>query len=147
MSIIIVILRTVMNALKAANVIGVKACRVVMYKVSDIVKMHNHWNLLVPHYLSDLSIGKVSYFHNFCVISICFQFPEGVIDKTDIPQMTLMTDPSGSSNRVHPSSASLMSPTGAKVDLGVTKKKDRKNSHSGLPPLSDQGNIILMCVH
>lgn len=33
----------------------------------------------------------------------------------------------------------LMSPSGVRVDLGATKKKERKTSLSGQSPLSDQG--------
>ena len=48
------------------------------------------------------------------------------------------------SHVVSSSSVNLMSPTGTKVDLGVVKKKERKNSHTGLPPLSDQGQVTIM---
>lgn len=54
--------RTVTNVLKNANIVGVKACKIVIFKASDIVKMYNHWNIPVPQYLVNLSAGKVCAF-------------------------------------------------------------------------------------
>lgn len=48
-----------MNALKEAGVVGIKACRIIIYKTSDVIKMYNHWNVPVPRYITDLSNGKV----------------------------------------------------------------------------------------
>lgn len=48
-----------MNALKGAGVIGIKACRAIIYKIPDVIRMHSHWNVPVPQYLHDLNEGKV----------------------------------------------------------------------------------------
>lgn len=61
-----------MNTLKTAGIIGVKACRAIVYKTVDVVKMYNHWNIHVPAYLIDLSNGKVS---PLPVIIIMYLFP------------------------------------------------------------------------
>ena len=51
--------RATMNALKAAGIIGIKACRAIIYKIPDVIRMHSHWNVPVPQYLHDLNEGKV----------------------------------------------------------------------------------------
>ncbi len=49
-----------MNALKEVGVIGIKACRAIVYKISDVIKMYSHWRIPVPRFLNDLNNGKVS---------------------------------------------------------------------------------------
>ena len=55
--------RTVMNYLKLDGIVGLKACRVIIYKIFDVIKMYHHWKLPVPQYLTDLSNGIVRRMH------------------------------------------------------------------------------------
>ena len=41
-----------------------------------------------------------------------------------------------------PTSAGFMSPSGTRVDLNDTKKKERRNSHTGQNHLNDTGMVI-----
>ena len=46
---------------------------------------------------------------------------------------------------VAPTSADMMSPSGVRVDIRMVKK-ERKDSHSSLPPLNDQGIYIYIYI-
>jgi hypothetical protein len=111
--------KPVLNALKAVHVIGVKVCRLVIFKVSDVIRMHYHWNLPVPQYLIDINNRKM---------------PNGFVDRYIMSFRTVEPKPNKTNQFTE-----LMSPSGARVDIGMAKKKDkeRKNSHSSFPPLND----------
>ena len=53
------IYRPNMNALKEEGVIGTKACRAIVYKVCDVIRMFGHWGVPVPQFLHDINNGKV----------------------------------------------------------------------------------------
>lgn len=53
-----------MNYLKLDGIVGLKACRVIIYKIFDVIKMYHHWKLPVPQYLTDLSTGIVRRMHS-----------------------------------------------------------------------------------
>ena len=48
-----------MQLLKAEGVIGVKACKAIVYKISDVLRMFGHWNVAVPQVLYDILANKV----------------------------------------------------------------------------------------
>ena len=51
--------RKSMQLLKAEGVIGVKACKAIVYKVSDVLRMYGHWNVPTPQFLYDILNKKV----------------------------------------------------------------------------------------
>ena len=62
-----------MNALKEEGVIGTKACRAIVYKVCDVIRMFGHWGVPVPQFLHDINNGKVCMFtHMVAMTTIVF---------------------------------------------------------------------------
>ncbi|XP_019852573.1 PREDICTED: uncharacterized protein LOC109582347 isoform X2 [Amphimedon queenslandica] len=118
--------KAALNHLKSEGIVGIKACRVIIYKTVDVIKMYSHWNLSVPQYLTDLSNGIYP--------------PRVVPDDPSINQCDSYSSLPGESLSSTPPvpSNDMMSPSGTKLYLGTNKKKERKTSHSGLSPLSDQ---------
>ncbi len=58
-----------MNALKEVGVIGVKACRSIVYKVEDVIKMFRHFRIPPPMFLHEINNGKVRrymYMYSVC---------------------------------------------------------------------------------
>ena len=70
------------------------------------------------------------------------QIPRGVVDMTPLSQPPPISQPQPMTT---PISADLMSPSGVRISLGgPAPRMERKNSHSGQPPLDDQR--MLKCV-
>ena len=57
---LVLVCRLEMNALKSASMVGMKAGRVVIYKVADVVKMFGYWMRGVPHFVHDICNGQAS---------------------------------------------------------------------------------------
>lgn len=55
-----------MQLLKTEGVIGVKACKAIIYKVSDVLRMFAHWNVPVPQFLYNILMNKVLIFSLLC---------------------------------------------------------------------------------
>lgn len=117
-----------MNALKEEGVIGTKACRAIVYKVSDVIRMFGHWGVPVPQFLHDINNGKI---------------PVGTVNVSPMSaplsesSSIIINSSSLTPHTVTPTSADMMSPSGVRVDIRMVKK-ERKDSHSSLPPLNDQ---------
>ena len=49
-----------MGVLKYLGVVSMKAGRTLLYKVSDVATMFNHWKSTIPEFVKDMVQGKVS---------------------------------------------------------------------------------------
>ena len=47
--------------LKYFGIVSPKAGRTLVYKMSDVAKMYQHWNLTIPDFIREICEGKVSY--------------------------------------------------------------------------------------
>ena len=47
--------------LKYFGVVSPKAGRTLVYKMSDVAKMYQHWNIAIPDFVKEICDGKVNY--------------------------------------------------------------------------------------
>ena len=56
------------------GVVSPKAGRTLVYKMSDVAKMYQHWNIAIPDFVKEICDGKVSStYHGWKSVSIAIE--------------------------------------------------------------------------